>query len=73
MGNRNKVTSGTFSDGSFGIRAKENGGIMRVWFCGAAIKPGVNAPFSATGFNNDRPCAHATRQEARDCKRVTRF
>ena len=58
------ITSGTFSDGSFGLRAKRNGDAMTVWFCGKTVRNVPNGPYTNI---SPRPCAHRTRSEARAC------
>jgi len=50
---------GIFADWSFGLRARENGGIMHVWFCGGPLRP-------RNGVAQDI-CAHTSRADARRC------
>ena len=38
------VTSDLYADGSFGMRAAKNGGVMRIWFCGRTIRPTATGP-----------------------------
>lgn len=62
------IASGWFTVGSFGIypfgdlRGNE---VMRVWFCGYCLDGSPRSSHDTIG----QVCAHATRQEARDCAR----
>ena len=56
-----KVTSGVYGDGSFGLRARAPGGVVRVWFCNRGWR-------ARNGVYQD-PCAHASREDARRCTR----
>jgi hypothetical protein len=60
-----EIESRVYADGSFGLRAGRNGGVMDVYFCGGEIatQNGVRVP---TG--QGKPCAHATRREAEKCE-----
>lgn len=58
----NKVTSMVCADGSFGgLRSRQPGGVMTVWFCGRGYLP-------RNGWAQDT-CAHQSREEARTCTR----
>jgi hypothetical protein len=61
------TTSGIYGDGSYGLKSKTPGGTMRVWFCGATRRPGVNAPVPPGGNISPTPCAHRTRDAATNC------
>ncbi len=60
----NQVSKFTCSDGSYGFRARHNGGIMDLWCCGITplLTPGI-----ITQSSHTLCCMHRTRDEARRC------
>ena len=80
------ISDGFFANGSFGIRAKlrrENArrrdgrpdwASIRIWFCGGyrtADRVGLSvAPADSLSLGSI--CVHATREEARECRRAQR-
>lgn len=57
---RKHCASGVYASGSFGLGG-EPGGAIRIWFCGGHRV--------VDGRMVDKPCAHRTREEARECAR----
>lgn len=57
-----QVQSEIMGDGSYGLRAKRDGGTMRVWFCG-----GMHAPWANVGNITQVSCAHSSQIKASEC------
>lgn len=59
--NAGALRSGLYATGSYGLHHGRPGGVQRVWFCGGPL-------VERNGVPQD-PCVHATRDDARRCRR----
>ena len=60
-----------YADGSFGLRARAPGDLVRVWFCGVWLINGEPGPNPGYHGNTSGPCVHTTKRAAQRCRQAT--